>query len=504
MNSYRLIRLATCLSLLAGGSRALDINWTNTVDGDFSVEANWSPNQVPGSADKAVFNREAAATTTVTVDAPLTNVSLLVQTDKVLLDLSGGPYALSDKLSVESGTGSSELTITGGVLRMYGNLKPLYAGESLNKTGTVVVCGPNTVVDMLNCQYLAPGYNGVGFLYVTNGAVIKNWEYLGLGRSHASSYGSLYIDHAVVSNDQKNATIGEAGGAMIMVTNGGHLHIKGTWAAHRGTITATGEGSRISSGNYLSIGAGTLIVTNGGTLAPSTSYIGYGGSYAKTGTVVVAGQGSLFRVNGNFMLGGHANVGTGGVGLMTVADGGRAEFNTAAGTSYAWSNAIVTLDGGVLYGRNGADFHFHPLSLLRGRGVFDRADIFNSGVCAPGLPTGTLVVSNANYTQVRTGYPAGRLELTLAGRGEGDYSRLAVPDGTMTLAGTCAVRLAESFKPAIGDTFRVLEWKTLAAGRFDTLELPALSHGKSWVTNDLYVGGTLAVDGQRGSALLVR
>lgn len=111
----------------------------------------------------------------------------------------------------------------------------------------------------------------------------------------------------------------------------------------------------------------------------------------------------------------------------------------------------------------------------------------------------------ANYTQVRTGYPDVRLELTIAGTDEGQYSRLAVREGTLTLAGTCAVRLADGFQPAMGDNFRVLEWKTLAAGRFvEPIELPALSGSKYWVTDDLYVTGTLAVNGIHGTTILVR
>lgn len=504
MKTKRIVRIAVGALWVAGCAMATDIQWTNRLDGVFSDAAQWSPNQVPGLEDRAVFNRQAGTATSVTVDAPVTNVSLLVQTDKVTLDLSGGPYALSDKLSVESDAGPSELTITGGLLRMYGLNKHLVAGESLNKTGTVVVCGPGTVVDMLNCQYLASGYNGVGFLYVTNGAVVKNWQYLGLGRMGDSSHGTLYIDNAVVSNDQKNATIGEAGGATLVVTNGGRLHIKGTWAAHRGRITATGDGSQITSGDYLTVHRAGLTATNGGLIASINSYIGYGDSASMTGRIVVAGTGSTFRVNSRFMLGGHQYSGKGGVGLMTVADGGRAEFNLSSGTSYAWSNAVVTLNGGTLYGRNGGNFYFHPLSLLRGRGLIDRADIYNSGVCAPGLPTGSLVISNANYTQFRTGYPPGTLEFTIAGNQPGQYSQLKVIDGTMSLAGTCRVRLADDFRPAIDDRFRLLEWTTLDEGRFETLELPPLTPNKHWITDEIYVTGTLAVGGVRGSILLVR
>lgn len=493
----------TCLSLSAAGWLHGAILWTNTVGGTFSVAGNWSPNQVPGLTHDVTFNLGAAAAYGVAINAPVTNATLTVQKDKLLLNLSGGPYALSGALSVESSAGPSELTMTGGVFRMYGKDKSLLIGSSVGKTGIVEVSGANTVVDMQpvpsgGLGYLMVGSSGGGFLRVRDGALIKNMPYFGVGRNGASSYGSVLIDNAVVSNVTAGGTIGEAGGALIVVTNKGRLHINTTWAAHRGRIVTTGAGSRISSGNYLTVSMATLIVTNGGWLTPSACYLGYGGSSAKTGTVVVAGSGSLLKLTSLLMIGGHASFGTGGVGLLGVADSGTVNFVTG----YAWSNAVVTLNGGRLYGNN-STFYFHPRSLLRGTGVVERANVANSGVFAPGLPTGSLVISNANYTQYRTGYPVGRLELAVGGRDEGQYSRLEV-DGTMTLAGTCAVRLVDGFKPAIGDSFRLLKWKTLAAGRFAAVELPSLSGGKSWVTNDLYLTGTIAVDGAHGTTLFVR
>ena len=47
------------------------INWTNIAGGNWSVAANWSPNQVPGSADDAVITN--AGTYTVTLDTSPTS-----------------------------------------------------------------------------------------------------------------------------------------------------------------------------------------------------------------------------------------------------------------------------------------------------------------------------------------------------------------------------------------------------------------------------------------------
>ena len=47
--------LPALLSLLATGQMAYSATlvWTNTLGGNWSVAANWNPNQVPGSADTA-------------------------------------------------------------------------------------------------------------------------------------------------------------------------------------------------------------------------------------------------------------------------------------------------------------------------------------------------------------------------------------------------------------------------------------------------------------------
>lgn len=40
---------------------AATINWTNTAAGNWSVAANWSPNQVPASSDNAVNGAMSSA-----------------------------------------------------------------------------------------------------------------------------------------------------------------------------------------------------------------------------------------------------------------------------------------------------------------------------------------------------------------------------------------------------------------------------------------------------------
>ena len=54
------------------------------------------------------------------------------------------------------------------------------------------------------------------------------------------------------------------------------------------------------------------------------------------------------------------------------------------------------------------------------------------------------------------------------------------------------VSLINSFTPALGNSFDILDWSSLS-GHFSSLSLPALSSGLVWDTNALYTSGTLSV-----------
>jgi hypothetical protein len=62
----------------------------------------------------------------------------------------------------------------------------------------------------------------------------------------------------------------------------------------------------------------------------------------------------------------------------------------------------------------------------------------------------------------------------------------------LSLGGTLAVSLINSFTPAAGNSFDILDWNT-RTGTFSTLSLPALSPGLMWNASQLYTSGTLNV-----------
>jgi hypothetical protein len=52
-------------------AQAATITWTNTSGGNWSVAANWSPNQVPGVADTALIETNGSYTVTLNANAQI-------------------------------------------------------------------------------------------------------------------------------------------------------------------------------------------------------------------------------------------------------------------------------------------------------------------------------------------------------------------------------------------------------------------------------------------------
>src|SRR6516225_1455789 len=109
--------------------RGATIAWTNTSGGNWSVAANWNPNQVPGLADTAVI--AAAGTYTVMFDASAMIAGLLTWTGGAVGDGSLGcslTVATNGTL-VLAGNNGTEYTLFGtltnaGTVRLVsGNLR---------------------------------------------------------------------------------------------------------------------------------------------------------------------------------------------------------------------------------------------------------------------------------------------------------------------------------------------------------------------------------------------
>jgi hypothetical protein len=114
-------------------------------------------------------------------------------------------------------------------------------------------------------------------------------------------------------------------------------------------------------------------------------------------------------------------------------------------------------------------------------------DIFFEGDLRPGnSPASVNYNNNVNFGA------ASKLQIELGGTTAGtQYDQVHV-GGALTLGGALQVSLINSFSPALGNSFHVLDWQQ-RTGTFATLDLPGLSTPLAWSTNQLYSAGSLSI-----------
>ena len=155
-------------SLLASISiHAATINWTNTAGGNWSVVANWSPHQLPGSFDTAVITNDGNYTVTMDVGPTLAGL-VIGATNGVntqTLSANGQTVTLNGQVTVNSrGVFSfingnlSGATVLAGMMN--------WSGGTLNNSGSLTVASNG----VLNIQ----GAIGLYSALTNNGTV--NWQ----------------------------------------------------------------------------------------------------------------------------------------------------------------------------------------------------------------------------------------------------------------------------------------------------------------------------------------
>ena len=170
-----LVRLAL-LVITSSAAHSATIAWTNTSGGNWSVAANWNPNQTPGAGDTADITNNGTYTVTLDVNATVDGVilggasgtqtltnggSALTQTHASMvkpngnIDLGGGTLSGSGLLTVSgtlnwtAGTLSGAVTVaSNGVLNLSG---------SASKTLSAVVTNGGTI-----------HWSGTGYLQLYN------------------------------------------------------------------------------------------------------------------------------------------------------------------------------------------------------------------------------------------------------------------------------------------------------------------------------------------------
>jgi hypothetical protein len=161
-----------CVALAGLVARGDTINWTNTSGGNWSVAANWSPNQVPDANDTVVITNDGDYTVTVDIAPTIagfdlgatsgsTTQSLVITSLTLTINGNGiinsrgmatfdnsslvGTNIFDGTVNWTGGFFSGQLTINGSLL-LSGAAQKVFASGNVNNAGSVVWGGSGRLV----------------------------------------------------------------------------------------------------------------------------------------------------------------------------------------------------------------------------------------------------------------------------------------------------------------------------------------------------------------------
>ncbi len=276
-----------------------------------------------------------------------------------------------------------------------------------------------------------------------------------------------------------------------------------------GTIQANASDTLIITGaanSFLNFNSTTDTLTGGTYIVVGTLKFDDADIVTNAGNITLSGKSSqiLNNVNndnalanfatnakgGSFTLVGNQNFTTSGAfsnaGIINVSKG--STFTVGGSSSYTQSAGTTTVSG-ILAASGGVN--------VSGGSVFGIGTVtanidVTGGLLSPGAGSkkaGELGVSG-NYAQSG----AGAFDVDLGGVTAGTQYDVLNITSTASLGGTLDVDLISGFKPAVGETFDIMDY-TSETGTFATLNLPKLTGGDTWSISYNATGVVLTVDG---------
>ena len=133
--------LIACFTLVAFNGKSTDLVWTNTVGGNWATASNWSPNGVPGAADKAYITNNGSFTVSISSSAGLSKLILGgpggAKTLQVGSTFSPGELTVSDSAIVLLQGG----TLKDGTVNLSGGAVLNVAANNNNRFSSVTING---------------------------------------------------------------------------------------------------------------------------------------------------------------------------------------------------------------------------------------------------------------------------------------------------------------------------------------------------------------------------
>ena len=321
----------------------------------------------------------------------------------------------------------------------------------------------------------------------------------------ATNNGILQGSGTIVGN-----IINAAGGA-VNVAPGNPLAFTSGWS-NAGLVALQGAGAVLNGGTIANMGTiqgagriGAPVANSAGVIRASGGELDLAGSgstndasgliQAATGNTVLvlqglaANDGTIGLSGGTFdnnnqtlsnsstgVINGYGTVRTGGLtntGRLNVGEGNMDVFGAVI------NNGTIGIQGGR------SIYFFGNVSGLGSYTGLGTAT-FLAAVSPGNSPASVSFGGNVNLTS------SSSLKIELGGVAPGSqYDQLHV-SGQLALGGALAVSLINSFTPAAGESFDILDWGSLS-GSFSSLLLPTLGGGLTWNTSQLYTTGVLSV-----------
>ncbi len=297
-------------------------------------------------------------------------------TGNVAVTDSGSNLTATNNLTIgDSGAGNLSI-LNGGAVHAFSST----IGASENGTGTATVSDNGSVLS-IGSGGLIVGDFGNGTLTVQNGGNVTLDGYLAIGNDLGGN-GTVLVTDANSTLGSIDLYVGYDGSANLTVANGGNVTADGSiyvaWGSD-GCITVTGANSTLGTGGTFYVGYdgafnGSLTVSNGGNVAPSSLIVGYNGS--TNGTVTISDANSTLNVDDDLI------VGDSGTGSLTVSNGGNVTVGSfvALGDDDGGNGTILVTDANSTLSATGdiyvGDTSFGNLTVANGGNVTTSASFY--------------------------------------------------------------------------------------------------------------------------------
>ena len=325
---------------LSGSVEAAQIVWTNTSGGYWNVATNWSPNQVPTSADDALITASGTYTVTLNTSTNINSLALGGASGQQTLVNNGYTLTLNQASVINTNgvvsfvgslAGTGLLTIQGQFLWNYGQIN---AGSvvTVATNGLVTLTGtsPHSLYGIMTNAGTIQLLNGSGDL-VLNGSC-----------QAAGAVGELVNLPGALVDVQGNSSISGGGCGTELVVNQGVLLKSGgagtTYIYPSLTNSGTLEVQTGTVSLYYGQGSGVFLPEAGATLIFSRTYEVDNG---------LTGAGTNLLNNGTFTLNGNIN------GSNVVLNGASLlASNTVINGALIWNNGAINAGSVVTVATN--------------------------------------------------------------------------------------------------------------------------------------------------------